>query len=85
MKLIAEYKGEQLYQDESGELWELYEGEKSACFSSIEQWKYDIDFDEEFRADAHSCYNNAVLVSNGPAGPGEYCTECGALVKSFDY
>lgn len=86
MKKVSEYKGDTLYQDpETGEYWEREDGEKTYHFSSIEAWKSAIDFDEQMRADAHSCSANAVFSDKGPAGAGTYCTVCGSLVKSHDY
>ncbi len=85
MKKVCEYKGKTLYLDpETGEYWEIEEGEKTYCWSSVEDWKSTIDWDEQMRADAHSCSANAVFTDKGPAGSGTYCTICGVLVKSFD-
>ncbi len=36
-------------------------------------------------ADAHLCSANAEYTDNGPQGPGSYCADCGALVKSAIY
>ncbi|MCB9296302.1 MAG: hypothetical protein H6559_24770 [Lewinellaceae bacterium] len=86
MKKVSEYKGDTLYQDPAtGELWEMDEGEKTYCWSSVEAWKNAIDWDEQMRADAHSCSANAVFSDKGPAGAGTYCTVCGAQVKSFGH
>lgn len=40
--------------------------------------------EEQARSDAHSCTANSQYTYFGPAGPGSYCTECGALVQSSD-
>jgi hypothetical protein len=39
---------------------------------------------EQAKYDAHSCVANAEYTHYGPTGPGSYCTECGALVRSDD-
>lgn len=81
METVCEYKGAILAKDpETGELWDMYDGEKNAVYASIEQWKYDIDH-EDFFAGYHSCYQSAHYIENGPAGAGEYCQECGRLIK----
>lgn len=66
--------------------WGFYDLESAEefCLQPEQEIRDHIRDELAYLSDAHNCYNNRAYTSDGPAGSGEYCEVCGALVKSYD-